>query len=177
MICYSCSAQLEDQALACSRCGLPTERDEEVSAVEGVAVDSLLRTGQRVADRYLIKRSLGIGRLGVTYHATDLDTGREVALKMIYRHLLFSKRDRKRFQAWMETARGFASDRIAAPLRSGRDEHFGSFVITDLIDAPSLAELPECRTNLPKNCRRPRPPCPPFYHHFWFLELRVELEP
>jgi serine/threonine protein kinase len=141
VICYSCGAQLEDHALACSRCGLPTEKDEEVSAVEGVAVDSLLRTGQRVADRYLIKRSLGMGRLGVTYHATDLDTGREVALKMIYRHLLFSKRDRKRFQAWMETARGFASERIAAPLRSGRDERFGSFVITDLIDAPSLAEL------------------------------------
>jgi serine/threonine protein kinase len=141
VICYSCGAQLEQQALACSRCGLPTEKDEEVSAVEGVQVDSLLRTGQRVADRYLIKRSLGVGRLGVTYHATDRDTGREVALKMIYRHLLFSKRDRKRFQAWMETARGFANERIAAPLRSGRDDRFGSFVITDLIEAPSLAEL------------------------------------
>ena len=113
-------------------------------------MSSLLRPGQRLADRYLVKSSLGVGRLGVTYHVTDLDTGREVALKMIFRHLLFSKRDRDRFQLWMESTRSLMTARLAAPQRSGRDETIGSFVVTELIDAPSLAAVQRTRGKLPR---------------------------
>ena len=145
MICLSCGAQLDAAAEVCSQCSVPTGRNSEAGEAEGLEVNSLLRPGQRLADRYLVKRSLGVGRLGVTYHVTDLDTGRDVALKMIFRHLLFSKRDRARFQSWMEAARPLSSSRIAAPQRSGRDERFGSFVISELIDAPSLASLQRVR--------------------------------
>jgi len=150
VICLSCGAQLDAEAEVCSECSVPTGKNSEVSEVEGLGVNSMLRPGQRLADRYLVKRSLGVGRIGVTYHVTDLDTGRDVALKTIFRHLLFSKRDRARFQAWMEAARPLSSSRVAAPQRSGRDERFGSFVIAELIDAPSLASLQRVR-NRPAN--------------------------
>lgn len=145
MICLSCGAQLDAEAEVCSQCSVPTGKNSEASQAEGLGVNSLLRPGQRLADRYLVKRSLGVGRIGVTYHVTDLDTGRDVALKMIFRHLLFSKRDRARFQSWMEAARPLSTSRVAAPQRSGRDERFGSFVVTELIDAPSLAALQKAR--------------------------------
>ena len=146
MICLACGAKLEADAVACTVCGAPTPKGASAGKA---STRSLLRSGQRLADRYLIKRSLGVGRLGVTYHVTDLDTGRDVALKMMFRHLLFSKRDRLRFQDWMAATRSLSSPCLAAPQRSGRDEEVGSFVINELIDGPSLAQVQASRTARP----------------------------
>ena len=146
MICLACGAKLEADAVACTVCGAPTPKGASAGKA---STRSLLRSGQRLADRYLIKRSLGVGRLGVTYHVTDLDTGRDVALKMMFRHLLFSKRDRLRFQDWMAATRSLSSPCLAAPQRSGRDEEVGSFVINELIDGPSLAQVQASRTVRP----------------------------
>ena len=76
MICLACEPTKRARWLA--PCAVPTPR--EAQAGEHAP---LLRSGQRLADR-CDRAPLGVGRLGVTYHVTDLDTGRDVALKMMF---------------------------------------------------------------------------------------------
>ena len=104
-------------------------------------LDTLLPTSRRIADRYEVIRPLGVGALGVSYLCRDHDLKEVVCLKLAYRHMLISRRDRRKFDGWLRTLRAGQSPRLAALHRSGSDPEVGTFFVSSFIEGKPLAKV------------------------------------
>ena len=98
----------------------------------------MVRIGETVANRYLVKRELGAGGMGAVYEAMDLRTGGPVAVKTLHPHLA-------RDQQFVSRLRREAQ--IAASIRTPRavkvldfDQHEGQpFLVMEYIEGEELA--------------------------------------
>jgi serine/threonine protein kinase len=134
--CTTCQRPIAADAARCEGCGAEVLAG---SLVVG-AQDTLLALGRRVGDRYEVLGTIGVGALGVTYRVRDHDLNSTVALKVIYRHLMFSETDERRLREWFEVVRHWGDERIAAPLRHGKSEA-GYYVVAPFVEGPSLGRI------------------------------------
>lgn len=98
--------------------------------------------------RYLIQRRIGKGGMGVVFAATQVDLGREVALKVLSPDLAEDPEFRKRFAREATALAALDSPHVIHVYEHG--EHNGSlFIATQLISGGDLATLMSAVGGLP----------------------------
>jgi hypothetical protein len=105
-----------------------------------------------VANRYALKAPLGRGGMGVVWRAHDLVLGREVAVKEVVFPPAMPDQERRPAQARvMREAR--AAARLNHPavvtLYDVVQDGGGTFIVMELVDAPTLADLVRAEGPLP----------------------------
>jgi eukaryotic-like serine/threonine-protein kinase len=105
---------------------------------------SLPAADRLVADRYALKAPLGRGGMGVVWRAHDAVLGREVAVKEVVFPPTMAEQERRPAQARvMREARAAArlNHPGAVTLYDVVQDHGGTFIVMELVNAPTLAEL------------------------------------
>src|ERR671919_3123093 len=105
-----------------------------------------------VADRYALRAPLGRGGMGVVWRAQDAVLGREVAVKEVVFPPTMADEERRPAQARvMREAR--AAARLNHPgvvtLFDVVQDHGGTFIVMELVNAPTLADLVRVEGPLP----------------------------
>lgn len=95
------------------------------------------QTGAPSLEGYEIKRLLGKGAMGSVWHAVQLSTHREVALKFMSREKFASEKSRVRFEREVELAARLEHPNIARVYDSGL-HHGGYFYAMQLIEGTDL---------------------------------------
>ena len=97
-----------------------------------------------VADRYVLIAALGRGGMGVVWRAHDRVLGREVAVKEVVFPPTMAEEERRPAQARvLREARAAArlNHPGAVTLYDVVQDHGGTFIVMELVNAPTLAEL------------------------------------
>jgi serine/threonine protein kinase len=105
-----------------------------------------------VADRYALKVPLGRGGMGVVWHAHDAVLGREVAVKEVVFPPTLPPEERRSAQARvLREARAAArlNHPNAVTLYDVVQDHGGTFIVMELVNAPTLADLIGAQGPLP----------------------------
>ena len=105
-----------------------------------------------VANRYALKAPLGRGGMGVVWRAHDAVLGREVAVKEVVFPPNMADDERRPAQARvMREARAAArlNHPGAVTLYDVVQDHGGTFIVMELVDAPTLADLVRASGPLP----------------------------
>ena len=100
--------------------------------------------GRMVANRYALSAPLGRGGMGVVWRARDAVLGREVAVKEVVFPPTMADEERRPAQARvMREARAAArlNHPGAVTLYDVVKDHGGTFIVMELINAPTLADL------------------------------------
>src|SRR5262245_7804500 len=108
--------------------------------------------GRMVADRYALKSSLGQGGMGVVWRAHDSVLGREVAVKEVVFPPTMAEKERAPAQARvMREARAAArlNHPGAVTLYDVVRDDGSTFIVMELVDAPTLADLVRADGPLP----------------------------
>ena len=71
------------------------------------------RTGDRMAERYVVKDAIGLGPLGYVFRAADEQMGFDVAVKMIHPRFVQTSEEREAFARAVEPARRFMQPSLA----------------------------------------------------------------
>lgn len=96
--------------------------------------------GNLVGDRYHLRQRIGHGGAGEVWRATDTVLDREVALKILHRHLIGDDAAMDRFRREAVTAAGINHVNIVVVHDIGEDEE-DVFLVMELIDGPTLARI------------------------------------
>lgn len=96
--------------------------------------------GDVVADRYRLHRRIGRGGAGEVWRATDTVLDREVALKILHRHLVGDDAAMDRFRREAITAAGINHANIVVIHDIGQAGE-DVFLVMELIDGPTLAGI------------------------------------
>jgi serine/threonine protein kinase len=105
-----------------------------------------------VADRYALRAPLGRGGMGVVWRAQDAVLGREVAVKEVVFPPTMPDEERRPAQARvMREARAAArlNHPGAVTLYDVVQDHGGTFIVMELVEAPTLAEVVRADGPLP----------------------------
>jgi eukaryotic-like serine/threonine-protein kinase len=108
--------------------------------------------GRIVADRYALERPVGRGGMGVVWHARDVVLGREVAVKEVVLPPTLPDSERRAAQARvMREARAAArlNHPSAVTVYDVVQDQGGTFIVMELVGAPTLAELVRAEGPLP----------------------------
>jgi eukaryotic-like serine/threonine-protein kinase len=108
--------------------------------------------GRIVADRYALKRPVGRGGMGVVWHARDVVLGRDVAVKEVVLPPTLPDSERRAAQARvMREARAAArlNHPNAVTVYDVVQDQGGTFIVMELVGAPTLAELVRAEGPLP----------------------------
>src|SRR4030095_10109163 len=108
--------------------------------------------GRMVANRYALSAPLGRGGMGVVWRARDAVLGREVAVKEVVFPPTMADQERRPAQARvMREARAAArlNHPGAVTFDDGVTDHGGTFIVMELINAPTLADLVRSEGPLP----------------------------
>ena len=92
-----------------------------------------LTAGKRVADRFRIDRNLGAGAMGAVYAATDEETGRECAIKVIHPHVAKAGVNAERFRREVTLAQQVGHPGIVRVFDAGKDPQAGLFMVMELL--------------------------------------------
>jgi serine/threonine-protein kinase len=127
----------------CRACG--AERDKVGSCACGLrssfppAADQ--HPGETSPDRYLLTEELGRGAMGVVYRATERQTGREVALKILHRKFLPGSVERVRFLREAQALAAVSHPNIVRVYDMGFDAVGRPFVVMELLPGRTLVDL------------------------------------
>jgi serine/threonine-protein kinase len=99
----------------------------------------VLAPGTLVGD-YLVEEPRGRGGFGVVYLATEIATGRRVALKLLRRCFAASPHALERFQREVAALRGLAHPHIVAVLGAGDLPDGRPYLVTEWIEGRTLKE-------------------------------------
>jgi eukaryotic-like serine/threonine-protein kinase len=105
-----------------------------------------------VADRYALERPVGRGGMGVVWHARDVVLGREVAVKEVVLPPTLPDSERRAAQARvLREARAAArlNHPSAVTVYDVVQDQGGTFIVMELVGAPTLAELVRAEGPLP----------------------------
>jgi eukaryotic-like serine/threonine-protein kinase len=108
--------------------------------------------GRIVAGRYALERPVGRGGMGVVWHARDVVLGREVAVKEVVLPPTLPDSERRAAQARvMREARAAArlNHPNAVTVYDVVQDQGGTFIVMELVGAPTLAELVRAEGPLP----------------------------
>jgi serine/threonine protein kinase len=98
-----------------------------------------LDVGALIDGRFRVERPLGEGGYGSVVAATDLETGKEVALKLVARPT--QSRERKRWAAECEAMRAIAHESLPRYVAAGDHGTTVSYVAMSLEEGPTLASV------------------------------------
>jgi len=105
-----------------------------------------------IANRYALKTALCRSAMATVWHAQDTLLGREVAVKEVHFRTVLAKTDRRRAQAWV-LREATATARLNHPgvvrLFDIVKDQSAVFIVTELVHAPTLAELVRAEGPLP----------------------------
>ena len=132
MNCICCATNFDAAAGPCPRCAWDPNAVHPILA--GFAV------GEVVKKRYILRESLGKGRLGVAAKAFDKEKNRDVVLKFIHPGLIPDDDAGMRFLTAMNAIRSLGDKRLAAPIEAGRDRG-RYFLARDYLSGVSLQQL------------------------------------
>ncbi len=110
MNCYRCHTPLPDEARFCISCGASLSDPSGASSSTTAAMDAakaaeLLRMlRQEVGPEFEVERQLGVGGMAVVYLATEVNLGRNVAIKLLPPDLTFGTGAIERFKREARTA-------------------------------------------------------------------------
>ncbi len=110
----------------------------------------VLEVGQQFAGRYRVLRALASGGMGAVYVALQEATELQVALKVLWPHVLEAKDAVERFQLEARVAARIQSDNIVRVFDAGYDQasHM-PFLVMELLQGQDLDELVRQRGPLP----------------------------
>jgi len=99
------------------------------------------RSGEHLANRYLLQRRLGSGGMGSVYEAEQLATGRKVAVKLLHPELARDEEMVARFQREARAAAALESEHVAAVLDLGEAQDGTPFLAMELLHGETLRSL------------------------------------
>lgn len=111
-----------------------------------IAREKLKRDKTNLISHYRIKNLLGSGGMGKVYHAVDLNTKKEVALKVINPELLKDPDNKKRFSLEGQLLSSFKHEHIVKVSESGETDN-GGFIAMELLEGGTLKNY--LKTNYP----------------------------
>jgi putative nucleotidyltransferase with HDIG domain len=126
MICPSCQAACEDDALSCAACGQPFQ--------------VTLEPGMVVASRYEVQRALGKGGMGTVYKAYDRVLEDTIALKVLRAEVARDPELAWRFQAEIRLARKITHRNVCRVYDYGQDGDI-RFISMEFIAGSDLSSL------------------------------------
>lgn len=103
----------------------------------------------RSIGRYEVLGELGHGGMAVVYRARDPQLLREVAVKVLHPHLSSDVESRKRFLREAQSAARLRHPNIVEVFDFSVEEDRESFMVTELLDGPTLRKFAESRMPIP----------------------------
>ncbi len=120
----------------------PKDRTASVHATLPATGEARLRPGERVAGRYEVLSTLGLGGMGVVYRVHDHELEEVVALKFLHKDLVQSAETLVRFRKEVKLARRVTHRNVARTFDIG--EHQGErFLTMELIEGEPLSAVLE----------------------------------
>jgi serine/threonine protein kinase len=102
------------------------------------------RTGDRMAERYVVKDAIGVGPLGYVFRASDEQQGIDVAVKMIHPRFVQTAEEREAFTRAVEPARRFMQPSLARIHDLGVEQGW-PFVTYSFLDGLTLRRMIDSR--------------------------------
>ena len=133
MVCASCSAENDEDADNCFRCG------------KGLYV---LTEGHLLAGRYEILKTVGRGGMGIVYKAHDRELDEDVAVKLLRAETLRSKDALRRLKAEVRLARRIRHRNVGV-IHELLQEGPLRFVVMEFVDGVDLKQVLRKRGRLP----------------------------
>ncbi|GII95854.1 serine/threonine-protein kinase [Sinosporangium siamense] len=96
--------------------------------------------GQLLGNRYLLLDSIAAGGMGEVWRARDQLLGREVAVKLLRRHMAADPMFRHRFRTEAQIAAGLADPGIAQVFDYG-EENGGAYLVMELVHGEPLSAI------------------------------------
>ncbi len=110
-------------------------------------------TGQRLADRYDVVRLLGEGGMGQVYEARHVELDKRVAIKVLEKELVDDGELRERFRREARITASLHHANIIEVMDFGLTDGGQPFIVMELLEGESLAQLLEREGALPvKEC-------------------------
>jgi serine/threonine protein kinase len=94
--------------------------------------------GDRIADKYELKRLLGEGSMGAVYEGVHVDLGKRLAIKVIHPEFCESAEVVARFRREARAASAVDSDYIVQIFDFGRDESRGLYMVIEYLEGEDL---------------------------------------
>ncbi|MGH7294839.1 MAG: serine/threonine-protein kinase, partial [Polyangiaceae bacterium] len=94
--------------------------------------------GERVADKYELRRLLGEGSMGAVYEGVHVDLGKRLAIKLIHPEFCESAEVVARFRREARAASAVESDYIVQIFDFGRDEQRGLYMVIEYLEGEDL---------------------------------------
>ncbi|MBL9107647.1 MAG: serine/threonine protein kinase, partial [Myxococcales bacterium] len=110
----------------------------ELADTGGVTGEALVPGA--VLDRFVVRRLLGRGGMGVVYEARDERLGRDVAIKLLDARHVDRPERRKRFAREARAAAAVTHPNVARVLEVG-DGDAGTYLVFELVPGPTLRAL------------------------------------
>jgi serine/threonine protein kinase len=133
VVCQACGAERDTRGGSCA-CGLRSSYPPAASSEPPPAGGP---------DRYALTEQLGRGAMGVVYRATELHSGRSVALKILHRKFLPGSVERVRFLREAQALASVSHPNIVRVFDMGFDAVGHPFVVMELLPGQTLAHLIE----------------------------------
>lgn len=131
-VCKVCDAEYPDDAVHCAADG---------TALVGSGAFPGSLVGQTVDGRFLVLRQLGEGAMGTVYAATQLSVHREVALKVLRRHLVADEESVRRFLREARAATRLRSPHTVTVHDFGRTDDGLLYLAMELVQGRGLDVL------------------------------------
>jgi serine/threonine protein kinase len=133
VVCQACGAERDTRSGSCA-CGLRSSYPPAASSEPPPAGGP---------DRYALTEQLGRGAMGVVYRATELHSGRAVALKILHRKFLPGSVERVRFLREAQALASVSHPNVVRVFDMGFDAVGHPFVVMELLPGQTLAHLIE----------------------------------
>ncbi len=140
-VCHSSISAAPDVAeVACQKCGMIVDMGSVDTRPGQAQLPVVLDYSGHEIGHYRLSECLGSGGMGTVYKATDTETSKEVAIKLLYPHLLALKHQVERFHREASALRQLNHPRIVGFIEEGESEG-RYFLVMELVDGESLDVL------------------------------------
>src|ERR1041384_15022 len=117
----------------------PPQEQDPRQDLHGVTPDQLI--GRVIAGNFRIDRLIGSGAMGNVYQAEQLSLGKEVAVKILHRHLMSDEKLVRRFQREAKSASRLNHPNSIQIIDSGRDGDGVLYIAMELLTGRDLAQV------------------------------------
>jgi serine/threonine-protein kinase len=111
-------------------------REKDASAADAAAPED--RSGETVADRYLLEGRIGSGGMGTVYRARNTRIDRQVAIKFLHPALAANAVLVARFLREARAANAVDHPNVVRVLDVGKDQHGLPFLVQELLEGEDL---------------------------------------